>query len=724
VRLGRRALQRLRPYWRQAALVGAALVVEIGYWTLVPLALRVLIDDAVSGGDAPLVARTLALMGVGFVAMAVASTGRSWLAARIGSRVLTDSRLRLFEHLQRLPPHVYARRSSGDISAAFLTDLNAVEVALTLGLPEIAWGTLQIGVNLPLLFVLHWPLALVACLVVPMAMAGPRLLAPRVAAAGYLRRQAEGHLLTTLQEQIGGRSVIRVFGLERLMHERVRTELGHLGNLTAREGFRIRLVGRSTTIGSALGQLVVFATGSVLVFRGELSVGTFVGFIGLLLNVDEGVHWLGFGLPPFLQAAGPMQRLDELLAEPVEPADSPDAIVPASLAGQIELQQVSFTYPGGERPSLRDLDLRIAAGSHVAIVGPSGSGKSTLLGILMRAFDPTSGRITVDGDDLRRVRRDGLLGHLGVVFQESFLFAGTVRDNIRLGRPAASDAEVEAAARAAQLHEAIQHLPNGYETPLGEGGGGLSGGQRQRVALARAMLRNPAILLLDEPTSALDPLTEAEFIATLGRLSAGRTVVSVTHRLQTVLGADHIFVMDHGQVVQRGSHAALVRDPDGVYARLWASQSGFSVSADGLHAEVAPTRLRLVPLFAGLPEPALARLARQFAPERVAGGRTIVAQGELGDRFYLIARGTVEVTQRDGAGTEQVLNVLTDGDYFGELALLQHGPRTASVRARTPCVLLGLAAQHFERLLAEETGVRETIERVAAERSAVSVSAR
>jgi ATP-binding cassette subfamily B protein len=237
------------------------------------------------------------------------------------------------------------------------------------------------------------------------------------------------------------------------------------------------------------------------------------------------------------------------------------------------------------------------------------------------------------------------------------------------------------------------------------------------------MLRNPAILLLDEPTSALDPLTEAEFIATLGRLSAGRTVISVTHRLQTVLGADHIFVMDHGQVVQHGSHAALVRDSGGVYARLWASQSGFSVSADGLHAEVAPARLRLVPLFAGLPEAALARLAQQFAPERVADGRTIVAEGELGDRFYLIARGTVEVTQRDAAGTEQVLNVLTDGEYFGELALLQHGPRMASVRARTPSVLLSLAAQHFERLLAEEAGVRETIERVAAERSAVGVRA-
>ena len=341
----RRTLEWLRPYWRDTVLVLAALVVEVGYWTLVPLALRVLVDDAVSTHDAQLVVQTLGLMFVGFLAMAVASTGRSWLTARLGGKLLTTQRLRLFEHLQRLPARYFARESTGDVSARFLTDLNSVETALTLALPEIAWGTLQLAVNIPLLYALSLQLAIVATLVIPLAMIGPRVLAPRVAAAGYARRAAEGHLLTTLNEQISGRAVIRAFGLEALMRNRVRGELEHLGNVTAHEGFQARL-SRSTTFGSAFGQLLVFATGSVLVFRGELSVGTFVGFIGLLLNIGEGVRWLGFGMPLYLQAAGPMQRLDEVFAEPFEAPDPPDALAPTRLRGEIVMGRSGLHVSG------------------------------------------------------------------------------------------------------------------------------------------------------------------------------------------------------------------------------------------------------------------------------------------------------------------------------------------------------------------------------------------
>jgi len=719
VSLGRSALDWLRPYWRRAALVLVALIIEVGYWTLVPLALRVLIDDAVSGGDAPLVVRTLAIMVIGFVAMAAASTTRSWLSARVGGDLLAQARLRLFEHLQFLPPHFFARETTGDVTARFLTDLNAVETALTLALPEIAWGTLQLAVNVPLLYALNVPLAVVACLVIPLAMFGPRVLAPRVAAAGYARRQAEGHLLQTLQEQLAGRAVIQVFGLQTLMRERVRAELVQLGHVSAREGFQARLVNRSTTFGSAFGQLLVFAAGSVLVFRGQLSVGTFVGFIGLLLNIGEGVRWLGFGLPPFLQAAGPMRRLEELFAEPAEPADPADALALEQLRGEIAFNAVSFAYPGDPRPRLHDLQLRIAPGWRVAIVGPSGSGKSTLLNLLMRAYDPDSGSVLLDGHDARHLRRDVLRQHLGVVFQESFLFAGTVRDNIRLGAPAATDAEVEAAARAAQLHEAICSLSDGYRTHVGERGAALSGGQRQRVALARAILRNPAILLLDEPTSALDPVTEAEFNLALGHVAEGRTVVSVTHRLHSVVDADQIFVLDHGCLVQHGTHTELLQDSGGLYASLWASQSGISVADNGLRAEVAPTRLRLVPLLAELSDAVLARLSLEFVPEQVPAGRTIITQGDMGDRFYLIARGSVEVTRSDATGAEQLLSVLHDGDYFGELALLERAPRNATVRARTPCILLSLASQHFERMLSEQSTIRAAVERVARERSPI-----
>jgi ATP-binding cassette subfamily B protein len=545
-------------------------------------------------------------------------------------------------------------------------------------------------------------------------MVGPRVLAPRVAETSYRRRQEEGRLLTAVDEQITGRAVVRAFGLEVFMRDRLRTDLRRLSAVTAREGFQARLVGRSTTIGSALGQLVVFATGSLLVFRGDLTVGTYVGFIGLLLNVGEGVRWLGFGLPTWLQAAGPMRRIDELLDEPTEPTEPGSVTTPDRLRGAIELRSVCFAYEGDR--GVRDISLSIPAGAHVAIVGQSGSGKSTLLQLLLRTYEPQHGSIAIDGHDVRDLASADLRQHIGMVFQDSFLFAGSVRDNIRLGKLDASDAEIEAAARAAQIHAVILQLPNGYDSEVGEQGNVLSGGQRQRLALARAVLRDPAVLLLDEATSALDPATEAEFTTALRRVASNRTVISVTHRLSTVVDADQIFVLADGHLVEQGTHASLVRQANGVYAHLWASQAGLHVAEDGLHAEVSPERLQQLPLLADLAYPLLAQLAAQFAPQRVAAGSTIISQGDLGDRFYLIARGSVDVLQRDAEGTERRVRVLQDGDHFGELALLGEGVRSASVRAQTPCVLLSLSAQQFERLLAEEPTVKAEVQRVAEDR--------
>jgi ATP-binding cassette, subfamily B, bacterial len=716
VTLWRQSLGWLRPYSRSALLVAGAIVVEVAYWTLVPLGLRRLIDDAIPRRDGALLGGTLAVLALGFVFMALVSIGRTALLARVGARLLADRRLHLFEHLQGLPPRFFAATRTSDLAGRFLTELNTIETALTIGLTEITWGSLMIAVNVPLLYLLNVPLAIVATLAVPLALIGPRILAPRVSATAYFRRQAEGQLLVSVQEQLAGRAVVHAFGLELLMRDRLRNQLDRLRTLTARDGFQSRLVARSTTLSSALGQLLVFATGSVLVFRGDLSMGTFVGFIGLLLNVGEGIRWLAFGLPAWLQAAGPMQRLDEVLDEPSEVADADDALAPTRvLRGDIEVRQVHFAYRPGERPSASGISLTVAAGARVAIVGPSGSGKSTLLNLLMRAVDPDAGAILLGGTDLRRVKRDTLRRHIGVVFQDTFLFAGSVRDNIRLGRPDATDAEVEAAARAAVIHDAIEQLREGYDTDVGEHGEALSGGQRQRVALARAILRDPVVLLLDEATSALDPNTEAEFNATLRHVAERRTIVSVTHRLAGVVDADRIFVLVEGHLVEEGTHLELLQRNE-VYGRLWAAQAGISVADDGLRAEVSATRLRMLPLLAGVDEAFLGRLANQFAPERVPAGRVVVTHGDPGDRFYLLARGLAEVVEARDDGSEHLLAVLGDGDHFGEIALLTDEPRTATVRTRSQCLLLSLAREHFDRLLAEAPGVREKIQQTAAAR--------
>jgi ATP-binding cassette subfamily B protein len=361
------------------------------------------------------------------------------------------------------------------------------------------------------------------------------------------------------------------------------------------------------------------------------------------------------------------------------------------------------------------LSLTIRAGQSVAFVGRNGSGKSTLLSLLLRLYDPDRGAITLDGRDLRSLTQESLRAQFGVVFQDSFLFDRSIGENIRLGRPDATDAEVVAAARAAQIDTLITSLPEGYETVVGARGGRLSGGQRQRIALAHALVRNPAVLILDEATSALDPATEAAFNETLAGLSLGRTVISVTHRLRSITQADQIFVLDEGGLVEQGTHEELLR-LRGLYRHLWDQQTGFTVGEDGRTAAVAPERLRQIPLFAQADEETLARMTGRFVAERYAQGSEIIREGDAGDTFYIIVHGSVEVVGRGGDGQEHRYSVRQDGEVFGEIALLANVPRTASVRALTPCLLLSLARTDFHELLDREAALRATVEQLATQR--------
>jgi ATP-binding cassette subfamily B protein len=270
------------------------------------------------------------------------------------------------------------------------------------------------------------------------------------------------------------------------------------------------------------------------------------------------------------RAAGSLARITELLDEPLTIADGPDAVPLAPVHHELRLERVSFGYD--DRPVLRDLSLTIPAGQHVAIVGPSGAGKSTLLNLLLRFWDPTEGRVLVDGQDLRDLQVASLREQIGVVLQDPFIFDTTLRENIALGRPDATDAEIVAAARGARLHEYITSLPAGYDTVVGERGVRMSGGQRQRLAIARALLRQPSLLILDEPTSALDAQTEREILDTLTELAQGRTTISITHRLSLAATADRIFVLADGRLVEQGSHAELVR-AGGLYRRMYDEQT-------------------------------------------------------------------------------------------------------------------------------------------------------
>jgi ATP-binding cassette subfamily B protein len=300
-----------------------------------------------------------------------------------------------------------------------------------------------------------------------------------------------------------------------------------------------------------------------------------------------------------------------------------------------------------------------------------------------------------------------LRSQIGTVFQDTFLYNTTIRENITLGKLDATAEQVEAAARAAEIHDFILTMPQGYDTTVGERGGQLSGGQRQRIALARAILYDPAILVLDEPTSALDPGTEAAINATLHKQGQGRTVITVTHRLASVTDTDRIFVLERGRMVEQGTHEELI-EARGLYYRLWCGQNGF---ADAERVGVEVSRLRAIPFFQNLDETLLSTLADRFVRESYTAGRTIFEEGDLGDKLYFIDRGEVEVAITGPTGEERRVALLRDGDYFGEIALLEDVPRTATVRTRTPSLLLGLGREQFFDLLQAVPGLRAAFKR-------------
>jgi ATP-binding cassette, subfamily B, bacterial len=709
------ALRYWRPHWRIGILLLAALVVPQGFKAFFAYSQRLIIDNALLGHDAALLTRVLAALGASFVLATAAIIIADYLGARIGAAILNTVRLKMFRHLQRLSIGYYAGVRSGDVVARFTSDLADIQKSLTTRVVDAVVATLGLIINIPVAFMIDWRLATVMVLGMPMAGFGTRAFGRRASAARYALKQGEAGIASTVGESVRAQPVVKVFGLAGWLLERFEKQLADLARRFVRAEFLAELVGSASSLGVLVAQVVVLGVGAWMAYSGHLTTGSLVAFLSLHAVVSKDAYDLTKKvIPSLISSSGGLQRIEELLAEPEDVADCEGAQALGRVEGPLALEGVTFGYTP-DRPVLSGLSIRVAPGERVALVGPSGSGKSTVLQLLLRFYDPQLGQVTVDGHDLREVTLDSLHSQMAAVFQESFLFAGTIRENIGLGKLGAGLDEIRAAARAAEIDEVIAALPEGYETPVGELGGRLSGGQRQRVAIARAVLRDPSVLLLDEATSALDPGTEAAINATLDRLAAGRMVVIVTHRLASARTADRIVVLDGGRAVESGSHDELLARR-GLYFSLWQKQSGIEVSADGGDGRIDPERLAGIPLLAGLGAGAREALARRFAFVRYEAGESVFREGEVGDRFFVVARGKVEAFVTVGQA-ERRLAVLTDGDFFGEVALLADAPRTASVRALQPSSFLSLAKRDFEDLLRAHPEIKETIERLSAVRA-------
>ncbi len=710
----RRALRYFRPYAGQGVLILIALLLQTAFRVLVPIGYQQIFDRAIPNRDLAVLTTILSLLFAGWVIQVLASFAQDYLSARSGHLAMNDIRLEMFDHLLRLPVGYYSRVDSGDLMSRFSNDLAAIENAMVRALHTFLFSALILLASVLLLFAVEWRLALVTFAALPVVLFGPRLLGTRAQWLSYECKKYEARVAAAIHEVIASNAVIRTFGLQESRLEKFQRQLARLAKKATQARFAGSLAGRSASQSVYLIQVLTMGLGAYLAIRGFLSVGALVAFVALLLNVANAANHLSGAMPDLLQASGAMQRVRELLDEEPAVKEAPDSPPLPRLSQSICFDRVSFGYRQ-KAPALREVSFTIAAGESVAVVGPSGAGKSTILNLILRLYDPDDGRVTFDHCDLRSCNEHSLRAQTGVVLQESVLFNTTLIDNIRVGQPDATEAEVRAAAKLAEIHDLIMSLPERYRTRVGERGGRFSGGEKQRIAIARALLRDPALLVLDEPTSSLDPATAAAVNATLRQIAQGRTVLSTTHRLGSIIHMDRILVVEQGRMVEQGRHDELL-ELEGLYHRLWLKQSGFTVSGDGHSAQCSPTRLQAIPLLSGLDRERLSKISDLLVSESYPRDRLVYSKGEPGDRFYLIARGEVEqILSHDGSRGGGVRK-MSDGDYFGAQALLEAAPRQATIRTVAPTLLLSLGRRQFQQLLAGEPELRAAIEREASHR--------
>lgn len=712
----------VKPYTPRAVILIVTLLLEGTFNILLALSLKFIIDLAITPRDANVLALILGGLVVGFLLTAASQVVRDYLYAWLGARILNDIRKEMFRHLQQLSVGFYARSRMGDLLSRFSSDLAAIENAVVLGVPGALLCIINIIFSTCVLFALDWRLALVAMLGLPLCVIGPKILGPRALKVGYTLRGEQATLSSTIQENLGAQQIVKAFSLRNSVLANFEGQADKVAGLATRFNFLSYVTERSPNIAMLLFNVLLISGGAYLAYKGLLSIGSLVSFNALFITVSTSVMGLTAVTPTLLQATSGMQRVSELLDERpaiVEPANARPL---PHLSSGITFENVTFGYTATQS-NLVNVSMNLPKGARVAFVGHSGCGKSTNLNLILRFYDPQAGRVLFDGIDLREAALDSLYAQVGIVFQESFLFNTSVRENIRLGKSGATDSEVEAAARAAELDELIRKMPDGYDTIVGERGGRLSGGQRQRIAIARALIRNPSLIILDEATSALDPATEAAINETLERVSAGRTVVAVTHRLKSVVDYEHIFVFKEGRVIERGTHESLLRLGES-YAGMWRRQNGTTLAADGELRVTDVSILRDVPLFADLDESYLEDISEMFITARFPANRTIIEEGDEGHRFYIIIRGKVAVTVSDEAENTLHVATLEDGDYFGEIALIADIPTTATVVTMTPCIFLILQREQLHKLMRQHAALgaqlHDALARRMAETDAIS----
>ncbi|MFD1177295.1 ABC transporter ATP-binding protein [Paenibacillus puldeungensis] len=570
----------VRPYTKWIIVTLLIGMLKFGIPSLLPLVQKYVVDDillnqAIDIGQK--VSQLMVVLGITFVLFVIVrgpvEYARQYFAQLITAKILFDLRNRLYEHLQRLSLRYYQNTKVGEVISRFINDAEQTKNIVEVGMMNVWLDTFTLVFVLGFMFYLNPVLTLVSIAIFPLYAIAVKILYKRLKKLTKERSAALAGIQAYLHERIQGISVIRSFALERYDQKKFEGINGkYLQKAMAHSRWNAWTFAIINTM-TDIAPLLVIGYGGYQVVQGHLTLGTFVAFFGYLDRLYAPLKRLINSSTVLTQASASWERVLELLEEPYDMTDEPDAEVMTSGNHGIDLRNVWFKYQEEGTWVLKNISLQVNPGQTVAFVGMSGGGKSSLVGLISRFYDIQKGALTVGSEDVRHWTMESLRSQIGMVQQDNFLFSGSVRDNILLGRPDADEEAVIAAAKAANAHDFIMELPQGYDTEVGERGVKLSGGQKQRIAIARVFLKDPPILILDEATSALDLESEHLIQQSLQQLSRSRTTLIVAHRLSTITHADLIIVMKNGEIAERGTHEELMANPDGVYAQLYSIQN-------------------------------------------------------------------------------------------------------------------------------------------------------
>ena len=568
-RLGiyQRLLGYLKPYWWQMIIAYTAMLFATLLNLFVPQILKEAIDQGLATGEArALYVAAAIILGIAVV-RGIAAFGQRYYGQWLTHRVSYDMRNDFYDRVQTLPFSFHDRTQTGDLMSRVTSDIGETERFVGIGLMDLVSSVLLLVGVIVAMLLEDTRTALLALIPVPVLIYATLRFGFTVRPMFKNIQDQLGALSTVMQESLTGVRVVKAFAREPYEMAKFDQENDGWFNL------RYKLIKTWAnnwpffTFTLAVSVFILLWFGGPLVLSGELTVGTLFAVISYVLMLNGPVQRLGFLVNLAATAGASAQRVFEIVDAPNEISDRPGARVLDVVQGEVAFEQVSFGYRD-EQPILQEVSFRVAPGRSVALIGPTGSGKSTLINLIPRFYDATSGRVLIDGHDVRDLTQESLRHHIGIVLQDSFLFSATIAENIAYGRPDASQEEIETAARAARAHDFILSFPDGYATEVGERGVTLSGGQKQRVAIARALLRDPRILILDDSTSSVDTETEHLIQQALARLMEGRTTFIIAQRLLTLKNADQILVLDRGQIVERGQHAELLAR-DGLYRQIY-----------------------------------------------------------------------------------------------------------------------------------------------------------